>query len=454
MGVINNLIDNLAQRIGASIQGTQPAQAYRDNRSKADSFSVESEISEALANLATMYSAMPISGDSERAKWLDDIADKMFRIKLKPSVVAEFLTGDCIIVPSWNGKNVQNLIIDSDGFEVLGCDGDELTAIAYEVESMTLGGTTYTLMQAVELVPYIAPDGTEALANRYRMYVMAGTGGMIANFNEFSWADRYEQEWYIPNVDRLLIGRLKSHTVNPNDLNAIKGAPICFGASDPISEIHYLLDQMHNEFGLSEKMIMADKRMFQKEWKNGEPILSLPRGKDRLLMATGGMGQDMNVTEWSPDIRYQAYLEALDKQERLVEKAVGVSSGIISTPDDINYQNVDNVRKSQQKTMGFIDVARKTCEQCLIDLVYTWDTLANFYNIVPLGDYEISFDWSNEFIETFADRQNAILAGISVGAMDAVDYRMFVMEESPEAARERVEEIKAEMDDAITIAEV
>ena len=170
----------------------------------------------------------------------------------------------------------------------------------------------------------------------------------------------------------------------------------------------------------------------------------LPRGKERVIMDVAGFGESQGVNEWAPDIRYQAYLDALDKQEQLVERAVGVSSGIISRPNEMNYQNVDNVRKSQQKTMAFVETSRRGLETAFAELVYAWDVLANFYGIKPMGAYELSFDWSDEYVETFADRQNALLAGESIGATDAVDYRMYVMGESPEAARERVAEIKAE----------
>lgn len=442
MGIIDNVISRLADKLGATIQGREHRQGFRDYLDKGGSYSVESEMCESLADLVTMFSAIPISGESERARWLDSIADRVARDKLRPAVAAAFLTGDCVVVPSWNGRNVQNLVVSSDEFEVLGTCGDEITAMAYVVDRWEKrAGEVYTLMQAVELVPY-STDSGDAMANRYRMFV--SRNGYILPLSDFPrWADRYEEEWHIPNVDRLLIGRMRSHVIDPADLNAVKGAPICFGASEPIREIRYLLDQMHNEFGFSEKAILASKRLFAKEWDNGSQVIRLPKGKDRLFMALADSGGEPKIEEWAPDIRYLAYLEAIDKQEKLVERAVGVSSGIISTPNDMNYQNVDNVRKSQQKTMGFIDTARGCAEQCITDLVYAWDVLANWYGITPMGSYEVAFDWSNEYVETFADRQNAIIAGINVGAMDAVDYRMFVTDESPEEARRRVDEIKA-----------
>lgn len=442
MGIIDNVISRLADKLGATIQGREHRQGFRDYLDKGGSYSVESEVCESLADLVTMFSSIPISGDSERAKWLDSIADRVVRDKLRPTVAAAFLTGDCVVVPSWNGRNVQNLVVSSDEFEVLGTCGDEITAMAYVVDRWEKRpGEAYVLMQAVELVPYSTESG-DAMANRYRM--MVSRNGSILPLSQFPhWAERYDEEWYIPNVDKLLVGRMRSHVIDPNDLNAVKGAPICFGASEPIREIRHLLDQMHNEFDMSEKAIMASKRLFVKDWENGNQVLRMPKGKERLFMALADSAGDPKIEEWAPDIRYLAYLEAIDKQEKLVERAVGVSSGIISTPNDMNYQNVDNVRKSQQKTMGFVDTARGYAEQCITDLVYAWDVLANWYGITPMGAYDVTFDWSNEYVETFADRQNAIIAGINVGAMDAVDYRMFVTDESPEEARRRVDEIKA-----------
>lgn len=457
MGIIDTVygaFQRIAQSQGKDVQSYTQSQSYRDYTCKGSGYSVECEISEALADLMLMMSSMPISGDSERALWLDDVSDGFFRNKAKLAVSTAFETGDCIVIPSWTGRNIQNVIVGADDFEVLQAVGDEITSLAYVLDRATRNNEEYTLFQAVELVQYTAEDGTSSYANRYRMYV-ARNGSIIQDGMDMfpQWRD-YTSEWYIPNVDRLLIGRYRSFAVNPTDINAIKGAPICYGASDPIREIHYLLDQMHTEFNLSEKGIMADKRLFKKDWRSGYPEAELPRGRERLFMNIEGGSSEFPIKEWSPDIRYQAYLEAIDKQEKLVERAVGVSSGIISTPDDISYQNVDNVRKSQQKTMSFISTARKQGEACLLQLVYAWDRIANYYQINPIGDYDVNFDWSDEYIETFADRQQAILAGEAIGATDAVDYRMFIMDESPETARDRVAEIQAAKADRIVELEV
>lgn len=442
--ISNTLLDRLAERLGQHVQGGVKSQRMRDDLRKGESYSVESEISEALADLMLMFSEVPVSGDSERARWLDEQATAFLRDGAKAAAVAAFLSGDCLVVPSWNGRNVQNAVIPSRDFAVTGCYGRELTSCAYVIDRKERNGEEFSLMQAVELVPYASGSGT-AYANRYRVFA-ARNGSIspvpIGTFPE--WEERYaESEWFVPNVDRLLVARFRSHAIDPADPNSVKGVPICFGAGAAIAEIRYLLEQMHVEFNASEKFIMADKRMFRKEWRGSEAVTVLPRGRERVFVETSGLGESAGISEWAPDIRYQAYLEALDKQEQLVERAVGVSGGVISRPNDMNYQNVDNVRKSQQKTMAFVETARRGMEGTFRDLVYAWDVLANYYGITPMGDYEVGFDWSDEYVETFADRQNALLAGEAIGATDAVDYRMHIMKESPEQARERVAEIQA-----------
>lgn len=438
---LNPIIEKVAERIGAQVQGETRSQKHRDFHRKGETYSVESEISEALADLMLMFSAAPVTGSGERAAWLDDQSVRFFRRGMKSAVSSCFVHGDVIVVPSWNGRNVQNVVVPSNAFEVLSCAGDEITSCAYVVDEKERSNSTYRLLQAVELVPYTS-GGAKAYANRYRMFVTCNDGfaGSLDMFPEW---EGYEPEWYVPNVDRLLIGRMKSPAVDPTRPNTIKGIPICYGAGEPIRQIHHLLDQMSVEFDLSEKAIMADKRLFQTQWYGDEAHVDLPRGKERLYMTTKGIGGDPQIHEWAPAIRHQAYLDAIDKQEQLVERAVGVSSGIISRPNDLNYQNVDNVRKGMQKTVAFVETSRRAAESMLTDLVYAWDVLANYHGITPMGDHELAFDWSDDYVETFGDFRDAIIAGEAIGATDAVDYRKWLYGETEEAAAERVEAIRA-----------
>lgn len=454
MGLFDTVLDRLAAALGKRIQGYEQHAAYRDSGKKGAEYSVESMVCESLANLMMLEYSMPVEGGSARARALDEVSDAFVRDTLCNAVAMGFLTGDSITVPSWNGRTMDNVLVDAGSFAILGANGHEVTSMIYVVDEKQIKhGARYTLLRLIELVPYTAQDGTQTFANHYKTFI--AKDGTITDIplSEFpDWAAANEEEWAIPNVDRLLIGRYRSFTLNPLRPNAQKGTPICFGASAPIREIHYLTQQMHEEFGLSEKAIIADKTLFKKELRRdseGNVVsqrLVLPKGRERLFMDVGNRGGSGSplIQEWAPTIQLQPYIDALEKQYQEVEKCVGVSSGILSNLNDQSYQNVDNVRKSTIKTQSFVNTAREACESYLSDMVYAWNAIMNFYGVTPVGDYHVEYKWSDEYINTFSDQQNAILAGEAIGATDAVDYRVFVMGESPEVAKERVAEIKAE----------
>ena len=454
MGLFDAVLDRLAVALGKRIQGYEQNAAYRDSGRKGSEYSVESMVCESLANLMLLQYTMPIEGGTARALKLDEISDGFVRDTLCNAIAMGFLTGDCITVPSWNGRTMDNVLVDAGSFAILGANGREITSLIYVVDEKRIKyGATYTLLRLVELVPYVAVDGTSTFANRYKTFIAKDGSITDMSLSEFpDWAASNEEEWIIPNVDRLLVGRYRSFTLNPLRPNAQKGTPICFGASEPIREIHYLTSQMHDEFGLSEKAIIADKTLFKKELQkdsDGRVVaqrIVMPKGRERLFMNVGGRptnGEPL-IQEWAPTIQLQPYVDALEKQYQEVEKCVGVSSGILSNVNDHSYQNVDNVRKSTIKTQSFINTAREVCEGYLEDMVYAWNAILNYYGVTPVGDYHVEYKWSDEYVNTFSDQQNAILAGEAIGATDAVDYRMFVMGESPEVAKERVAQIKAE----------
>ena len=455
MKFLDTILDQLAVRLQRRAQGIAARQRVSDAASKGDSFSIESTCCESVANLMLLNFGMPVTGDTARARWLDGVSTDFVRRAAHRAAVAAMLTGDCIVVPSWNGHCMQHAVVPADRFAIFGANGDELTSVAYVIDRKTdkRAGTAYTLLGVMDLV-----EGDGARSCRFRTFIARDgslTDMTVADFPD--WALENEVGWEVPNVDGLLLGRFRNTTIDPLHPNAQKGAPLCFGASDPIAEIHYLVGQMHAEFELSEKAIIADKRMFRTRDVLGthgevvDRVTELPRGREKLFMDADGTLGTGAVSEWAPSIQLEPYREALEVQYRRVEQCIGVNAGILSKPDNVAYMNVDNVRKSTIQTQALISAERRAMERMLGQLMAAWNVWGNWYGVTPVGDFEVSYDWSDDYINTFADQQQSLLAGIGVGATDAVDYRMFVTGESPEAARARVEEIRAAQSPAFAI---
>ena len=448
MKLFDSILDALAAKVGERVQGRTQSQAYRDAGEKGTGFSVESMVAESLANLIMLDYDLPVSGEGDRAKMLDATASRFARGPMKQMLVQGFLTGDAIAVPSWDGHCMHAAIVPAQNFAILGTNGDELSSVAYVVDEKQMkNGPRYSLLRVVDLEGYVAEDGTPARRCRYRTFI-AKDGAMcdvpLSRFPD--WAAANEEEWYVPNVGGLLVGRFRCPTVDPNNPNAQKGTPLCFGASDPIREIHYLTRQMHDEFGLSEKAVFADRRLFRRDaLKDADGTTTgyrvhLPEGRERLFATIQGQ-DNPTLTEWAPTIQLQPYLDALDYQLKRVEKCCGLSTGVVSNPESETYVNVDNVRKSTIQTQSMVSSCRAVMDGCIDVMVRSWDELANYYGVTDPSPYEYQSKWSDSYINTFADQQNAILAGQSIGATDAYDYRRFVLGEAPEVARARVDEI-------------
>lgn len=401
-------------------------------------FSIEASVSDTLANLVCGGFDLTISGENERAKTISEVAEDFSQQTLVNAISLGFESGDALVVPMWTGNMFINTIIGRRDFKILSSQNGVLQAVAYIVDEKVLDRDVYRLIQVMSLEDYTANDESEKRGCHYTLHKIKNDRVTKEAIQEW---DSFESDWWVADVDRLLLGRFKCPQKDKLHPNSVYGVPLCHNAAQPIREIHYLYEQLHNEFELSEKAVIASKTMFTKD---ADGHLNLPRGRDRLFMATrGGSVDDNKITEWAPSIQVQPYIEALEVQKRQVEKLIGVDDGILSNPNTQSYANVDHVRKSMRNTQAFIDRARGVADQMIDDLLYSWDMLLNHYG-KPTGDYSRDRDWSDEYIESFADKRDALIAGYGIGATDALDFREFVLDEAPEVAQQRVAEIAAQ----------
>lgn len=440
---VRSTIDNYIDSRNLNEVGKPAKQAYRDARSEADSFSVEAMVARSLADLACTGLEFQCAGNSERARMIDEIGDRFVRRNAVTALKQGLQFGDCICVPSLVDGRLEHAAISVDDFRILANAGDEITALAYVVERRRVSSRDYALVQEMRL-----ENGAAAM----ELHVISGDGGVLPLSGFPGWAE-YAPYWEIPGAEHLPIGRFKSFQEDSERPNSVYGVPVCHGASQFIREIHYLVEQEHAEFELSEKGVIADKTMFTKD---ASDRLRLPKGRERLFMKVNNGSRSLDaqsrIDEWAPAIQYSPYEEAIEQQLRLVERAVGVDAGVISKADSVTYQNVDDVRKSMRKTQSFVEVCRDRMEECMNQLVYAWELLLNMSGY-PTGEYEVGYAWSDDYINSYASQRDALTAGYSMGATDALDYRLFVMGEPLEQARARVEEIAAGRNASVVLAE-
>lgn len=450
---IRGALDNYVRGRGKVRQGEPSRQAYSDRHMEAGSFSVEAMVCQTLASLVSVGLEYRCTGTSARATLMDSTGDRFVRRCAVPTLKLGLEFGDCICVPSLIDGRMEHAVIPLDDFRILACSGDEITEVCYIVQRKRMSGRDYALVQDMRLETAIGGTRSASMS----LEVVTNDGAVIPVSEFPDWAGAYPEGWTIPNCEHLPIGRFKCFAQDADHPNGVYGVPVCHGASQFIREIHYLVEQEHAEFELSEKGVIADKTMFVKD---GSDQLSMPRGRQRLFMKVNNGSRSLDaenhIDEWAPEIQLDPYSEAIEQQLQMIEKVVGVDRGIISSAygssGSSSYENVDNVRRSLRKTQAFVDSARDCMEECMTQLTYAWDVL---YNVAgyPTGSYSVAYEWSDDYLNSYSDMRESLVAGYSMGATDAVDYRLFVMGESVEEARARVEEIQAGRTSSVVLAD-
>lgn len=437
------VLDRLAEMLGYKAQAEAPSETTLDLYDRCG-ISIADTISKSLVPMITQDFDWQVRGESYRAAYLDALTTRFVNGKLDKAVQTALNTGECLAVPRFTTStrllgargDVTTYLVDANGYRILRCEDDTLLDI---VIALDVYRTTHREYILLERIRYDA-DLRECF---YSLYV-AVDGRISRDIGMIDqWAD-YELDWSVRGVDKILVARLKAPFVDPKNINNIKGIPLCAGADYAIRGLKEIYDQTGFEFEAKEPMIFLDDQLLMDD--NG--AVRVPRGRQRYInpvRITGESAEDM-VREYSPEIRSGSYQEGISIYNRLIEQNIGVNRGILSE-NDSQYENVDNVRRGNQRTWALIESIRTAADEFLYQMMYCYEVICEVERVTPYGTYEVYHKWSSEYKESKGDQMQVLLSGINVGAISSAEYRQFVTGESIEECRRAVDEIKRQSEE-------
>jgi hypothetical protein len=236
----------------------------------------------------------------------------------------------------------------------------------------------------------------------------------------------------ITNVTKMPFAYIKSPIDNRKE-DSNYGVPITYGCDKQMTEIKVTLEQILREYNLKEPFVGADSTMF--------------KGDDALpsngLYKKINSGEDNFWEIFDPPYRDTSLYNKLMNQCALLEKQVGTSRGILTDPLS-TYQNTQETRRALHDTFSIVDDIRTSLEEGIEDFLYACDILANYYNLSPMGKYNLVTDWSYSYIEDENQIWNQMVAGKNNGVIKKVELRQYLKpEETLEEAQKAIEEIEA-----------
>lgn len=372
-----------------------------------------------LANLTISDSTVDVIGEDKRTELLQDTLKRLNK-KLKKVVARELGTGGCLVVPYVANNKIYFNILAQNRLMINKAYGDDIVDCTILADVIHKQYVTY-----YRWADYVLENGN--LTIKYR----ATNDNAPTNLNAISeWAN-IPEEVHISNVEKMPFMYIKSPIDNRKETDNY-GVPITYGCDKLIIDILSTLGQINREFDLKEAFVGADSTMF-----NGEGALP-KNGLFRKINA----GEDSFFEIFSPEIRESSYYTKLLNQCALLEKQVGTSRGILTERESTNATATE-IRASMKDTFDLIDDIRNVLVEGLKDFLYACDVLANYYNLVPSGNYELKTDWDYSLIEDTQNTFNQLIQGKNLGVIKDVELRQFIKpDETVEEAEQAINDIK------------
>ena len=379
-----------------------------------------------LANYVVNDSNINIEGQNKRVEALNKVLQSMWK-KGKKIVSMAFGYGGVIIVPYVKGGKIYYNLVPQNRLTIDEMDGENIvgaTVLAERKEVQQMIGNPKIFLRWTN---YRVQNGNITIMQKY-----TDEQGHAVETPEF-WKNIMDKQM-ITGVDRVLFGYLKS-PVNNRRANDKYGVPITYGCEMTIREIKETMKQLWDEYKLKKPFVGVDKYMFDKDDKL--PMTGLFKKVDA--------GEDSFWEVFDPAFR--PYTDRLEELYRRLEHEIGTSSGILSQVATQNATATE-IKRSMYDTFTIVDDMRTNIEKAIDDFMYSANVLANAYNISPMGEYNVSYEWSYSLLEDSQEAFNQLIVANGKGIVKAEEVRQFIYpDETIEESKKVVDEIKKDIDD-------
>lgn len=401
---------------------TKYASAYKD----IDDINFSAVFSNKLANYVVSDSNLNIEGDNARGDMFNKMGQSMWK-KAKKIVSMGFGYGGLVMVPYVKGGKLYYNLVTQDRLIINEIDGElitDATLLADIKKEKTLTGNDKV---SIRWTNYKVKNGKVSITYKY-----TDDEGNKIDTPDY-WKDIQDISG-INNVDRVLFGYIKS-PINNRKSNDKYGVPITYGCDATIIEIKNTMKQIIREYELKEPFVGVDATLF--DGKNSLPKSGLWRRIDS--------GKDDFFEVFDPAFRdYTTRLQELYKR---LEHEIGTSYGILSEVQT-NQATATEIKRSMYDTFTICDDMRSNIEKGFEDFFYACNVLANAYNLVPQGDYNVSFDWSYSLLEDTGTEWTQLTWAYKNGIEKDVELRQWLHpDETLEESQKAIDEIKESQKD-------
>lgn len=396
-----------------------------------------------LANLTFSDSTLQIeAGEDGFGGMLREAMDAL-KPELNRITAQVFGKGGKVLTPVVSGGRLVVAAMDQNRVDIRRMEGGRILEATALLDSQTVDGRLYCLLadygvsQARELtIRYRACDDRGLDADR----------GIVDR-----WAD-VSEEIVIREADRVPLTLLCCPRDNRLDGRRY-GVPITYGAEDDIAELVEHMKTYRREYKLTRPMLGLDYSLWRNPTDNGSRPMDIAmlrrtvQDSDDPFVPLEASSLD-SKGPWqmfSPQIRYTAMEGRYVSLCRRIEKACGLSQGILTERQNIAYANRDEVRAAMYDTFCTVKAMRDAWDAAIGLLAEDMHMLAEFFGLIPPGEdeeYALRFDWDLSLIESAGETFDQYMRLHGIGGMGAEEIRAWLLSTDVDSARRAIDSLK------------
>ena len=212
------------------------------------------------------------------------------------------------------------------------------------------------------------------------------------------WSDlEYYSE--IENIDKPLFAVFKTPAANNIEINSSYGVPIFADALEELKDLDIAYSRNALEIDDSEKIVLLDSdRLLATGAKVtlSEDNFSIQRermGLPHYVKNVYGTGVNDFYQEINPSLNTDTRLKGINALLSQIGYKIGFSNGYFVFNEHSGIVTATQIEADQQRTIQLIKDIRDQLKKCIEDLIYALDKFADLYDLAPVGDYDIAFDF-------------------------------------------------------------
>lgn len=357
-----------------------------------------------LSTLALCGSTVDVVGRGKRATLLDQCAAEVW-LQMKKISSGMLGMGGCALVPYVQEGKILFDMVPQERIVISKRIGERITSATILADQRKEGARVY-----YRWVDYTVKDNMLYITNR----VTDGDGRVC--FYE-GWSEIADH--IIGGVDRVLFSFLRSPIDQRGGMTDY-GVPITYGCDSLIQEIHQCLDEIREEFQLKQVRIFADERLFKRDEVTGRRLMPSKAFVSGNLEASSSM---MEV--FSPELRHSSYYARLLELFTLLERAVGTSRGVLTTPES-RGATATEIKAGLYDTFAMVSDIRGVIEAGIREYLRACEVLINYYNLAPLGEHQVVFDWDYSLVESSQESWAQMKEAVALGLRSKGEARQWL----------------------------